>query len=148
MLAALLLALLLTSCGGADEPSQEVGELVIRSPDRTVTLEVEIADDADERSTGLMGRERLDPFDGMAFVWDEPVRTSFWMKNTLIPLSIAFWNEGGRIVSILDMEPCEAAPCPLYDPGREFVGAVEVDQGTFDRRGIEVGDRVELRTDP
>jgi uncharacterized membrane protein (UPF0127 family) len=109
-----------------------------------VTLAVEVADTPDERATGLMNREQLAPYDGMAFVWDDPVRTSFWMKDTLIPLSIAFWNEEGRIVSILDMEPCASDPCPGYDPGVEFVGAVEVSRGLFAERGVALGDRVEL----
>jgi hypothetical protein len=109
-----------------------------------VSLAVELADTPEERETGLMNRERLAPYDGMVFTWVEPVRASFWMKDTLIPLSIAFWDEGGLILSILDMDPCRADPCPTYDPGVEFVGAVEVRQGLFGTRGVEVGDRVEL----
>jgi uncharacterized membrane protein (UPF0127 family) len=66
------------------------------------------------------------------------------MKDTLIPLSIAFWNEQDRIVAILDMEPCEADPCPSYDPEVEFEGALEVNQGFFEEHGVEVGDTVEL----
>jgi uncharacterized membrane protein (UPF0127 family) len=66
------------------------------------------------------------------------------MKDTLIPLSIAFWNESGAIVAILDMEPCPDDECPSYDPGVDFVGALEVNQGFFDEHGIDVGDRVRL----
>jgi len=92
----------------------------------------------------LMGRESLSPYDGMAFVWEEPVVSSFWMKDTLIPLSIAFWDDAGRIISILDMEPCTADPCPSYGPDEPFVGAVEVDRGALEERGVTLGDRVEL----
>jgi hypothetical protein len=146
-------ALAAAACGGAEEPtttpsprSPEGPALTITTEAGRVNLVVEVADDAEERSIGLMNREELEPFDGMAFLWDEPVHTSFWMKDTLIPLSIAFWDAHGRIVSILDMEPCEADPCPTYDPGTEFVGAVEVKQGLFADRGVEVGDLVVLET--
>jgi uncharacterized membrane protein (UPF0127 family) len=139
----LALLILLAACD-ADSAAPESAELTITTTDGVVTLEVEIADEPDERATGLMGREELAPHDGMAFVWDEPVRTSFWMKDTLIPLSIAFWDEGGEIVAILDMEPCEADPCPTYGPDVPFVGALEVARGTLAMRGVEVGDRVEL----
>ena len=91
-----------------------------------------------------MGRESLSPYDGMAFVWEEPVVSTFWMKDTLIPLSIAFWDADGRIISILDMDPCTEDPCPSYGPDDPFVGAVEVARGTFERHGVAVGDQVEL----
>ena len=136
--------LVLAACGGDEARPADVAELAIHTSDDVVRLEVEVADEPDERSTGLMGRERLDPYDGMAFVWDEPVRSSFWMKDTLIPLSIAFWDRGGAIVAILDMEPCAADPCPTYDPGVAFVGALEVASGRLEDEGVDVGDRVEL----
>jgi uncharacterized protein len=140
--------LLLTACS-SDEPDQASGpgsstRLEIRTDGGVVEVNVQVADDEDERSLGLMNRTRLDPDAGMAFLWDEPVHATFWMKDTLIPLSIAFWSDRGRIVAILDMEPCEAEPCPSYDPGVEFVGAVEVNQGFFEEHGVEVRDRVEL----
>jgi uncharacterized membrane protein (UPF0127 family) len=137
-------SLVLAACGGSEARPANVAELVINTSDGVVRLEVEVADEPAERSTGLMGRDRLDPYDGMAFVWDEPVRTSFWMKDTLIPLSIAFWDRRGEILAILDMEPCEADPCPTYDPGATFVGALEVARGRFENEGVEVGDRVEV----
>ena len=62
----------------------------------------------------------------------------------MIPLSIAFGDEDGRIVSIVDMEPCKEDPCPTYGPGTPFLGAVEVAQGELERRGVQVGDTVDL----
>ena len=117
-LAACLL-LVAVACGSAAtrDPDAPAG-LSIRTADGTVTLEVEVADTATERQAGLMGRESLDPYDGMAFVWDEPVEATFWMKDTRIPLSIAFWDDQGRIISILDMDPCTGDPCPSYGPER------------------------------
>ena len=85
-----------------------------------------------------------DPDAGMVFLWEGPVETTFWMKDTLIPLSIAFWNERGRIIEILDMAPCRQDDCPSYGPDEPFVGALEVNRGFFDDHGVEVGDRVFL----
>jgi uncharacterized membrane protein (UPF0127 family) len=67
------------------------------------------------------------------------------MKNTLIPLSIAFWDARGRIVRILDMTPCRADPCRLYDPRVAYAGALEVNRGAFRRWGVERGDRIAVR---
>ena len=139
---ALLLAAACSSAGG--DPGAEPSSLVVTTADGTIDLAVEIADSPEERATGLMGREALAPYDGIVFVWTEPTSGGFWMKDTLIPLSIAFWDPEGRIVAILDMEPCEADPCPSYEAGEAYVGAVEVEQGLFDERGIAVGDLVEL----
>ena len=105
---------------------------------------MEVADEGFERRVGLMGRTNLPAGAGMAFLFPEPTGGSFWMKDTLIPLSIAFWDEDGAIVAILDMQPCRDDDCPSYDPGVDFVGALEVNQGFFDEHRIDVGDRVRL----
>jgi uncharacterized membrane protein (UPF0127 family) len=141
-----LLLLVAVACGSAEEVSDRNASaaLSIRTDDGTVSLDVQVADTPEERQTGLMGRESLSPYDGMAFVWEEPVVGTFWMKDTVIPLSIAFWDDDGRIVSILDMDPCTEDPCPTYGPDEPFVGAVEVDRGTFERHGVTTGDRVQL----
>jgi uncharacterized membrane protein (UPF0127 family) len=138
------LLLVAVACGSAARDPNPPTGLSIRTSGGTVTLEVQVADTATERRIGLMGRESLEPYDGMAFVWDEPVEATFWMKDTRIPLSIAFWDDQGRIISILDMDPCTGDPCPLYGPDEPFVGAVEVDRGTFAMRGVAVGDTVAL----
>lgn len=137
------------ACAGEDvaPPGPEAeASVVIRTAGGPVELHVELADTTDERATGLMGRESIGPHDGMAFTFDDPTDGTFWMKNTLIPLSIAFWDEGGRIVGILDMDPCTDDPCPTYGPGVPYVGALEVEQGAFDEHGVEVGDLLELTT--
>ena len=139
---ALLVATACSSTGG--DPGTEPASLVVTTDGGTVHLAVEVADTPEDRATGLMWREDLAPYDGMAFVWTEPTTATFWMKNTLIPLSIAFWDEDGRIVAIVDMEPCDAQPCRKYGAGESHVGAVEVEQGLLDERGIGIGDRVEL----
>jgi uncharacterized protein len=108
------------------------------------TIAVEIADSPSERERGLMGRTTLPAGEGMVFVFPEDHRGAFWMKDTLIPLSIAFYAADGRIVKILDMEPCDADPCPLYDPKVAYRGALEVNQGAFTGWGISAGDRLRI----
>jgi uncharacterized membrane protein (UPF0127 family) len=150
MRTALVLVLLLAAACGSSDPvqgSSDTATLEIRTASGVRSFDVEIADTTAERQTGLMGRETLSPYDGMAFVWADPTIGAFWMKDTLIPLSIAFWDEDGRIVSILDMEPCRADPCPTYGPDAHYVGALEVAQGEFERRGVGVGDTV-VELDP
>ena len=148
MRAAIALLLTLAACGGSPDPEPSPGTasptLTIVTDDGDVTLDVEVADDDEERQVGLMNREELAPIDGMVFVWEEEVRTGFWMKDTLIPLSIAFWDERGRIIEIADMQPCHADECPSYGPGVPFVGALEVYLGFFEAPGVSVGDRVTI----
>ena len=109
-----------------------------------VVVPVEVADSPDEREVGLMNRASLPKDAGMIFLFDDDSSGGFWMKNTLIPLSIAFADAEGTIVSILDMEPCEADPCEIYDPGVPYRSALEVNQGAFDGWGVQVGDRLTL----
>ena len=107
-------------------------------------LYVDVADDAEERRQGLMGVESLPADEGMAFVFDEPVSSTFWMKDTLIPLSIAFVGEGDRVIGVRDMQPCEADPCPSYGVDEPYVLAVEANLGWFREHGVETGDSAEL----
>lgn len=141
----ILLLALAAACDPGPEPAKDTASLAFAPDGGTVLLEVEIADEPSERARGLMGRERLPEDEGMAFLFDEESTSAFWMKDTLIPLSIAFWDRGGRIVAIVDMPPCRADPCPRYSPGVPYVGAVEVNLGWFERNGVGIGDRVELR---
>jgi len=145
---ALGVLLALAACGGdggdgdgqADRPT-----VVIETDEGEKEIAVEIADTDDERAVGLMGRESLPEDAGMIFVYPEPSEGGYWMKNTLIPLSIAFYDVDGEILRILDMEPCRSDPCPVYDPGVRYAGALEVNQGAFERWGVREGDRLELQ---
>jgi uncharacterized protein len=121
------------------------GTATITTPHARVSLRVEIADNDTRREQGLMFRRRLAAKSGMAFVWRRDVDGAFWMKNTLIPLSIAFYDARGRIVRLVDMAPCRADPCPVYDPQTTYRGALEVNRGAFRRWKVKVGDRVVVR---
>jgi len=138
-----LFVALAAGCSGSastDQPDRSLAELTIG----TAELHVEVAATPQARARGLMGRTQLPPGHGMAFVFDQATTDRFWMKDTLIPLSIAFWDGDNRVMAILDMQPCPADPCPTYGPDRPYVGAVEVNLGYFDDHGIQVGDHVEL----
>lgn len=136
------------ACDTQEAPAQpgEAGHGVsfTTSSGGTAQLDVRIADSDLERARGLMGVEHLGEHEGMAFVYDEPTMGSFWMKDTLIPLSIAFVDVSGTIVTVQEMEPCTSDPCPTYGADAAYVLAIEANAGYFDRAGIGVGDRAEL----
>ena len=104
-------------------------------------FDVELAVTAEQRRQGLMFREQLGEREGMLFVFEEEQTVSFWMRDTPLPLSIAFIDARGVIVHVADMEPYSEAPVPSRFPVRY---ALEVNKGAFERAGIEVGDLVEL----
>jgi len=103
------------------------------------TLQVEVAATPQQRQTGLMGRKSLADDAGMLFVFEHKDIHCFWMKNTLIPLSIAFLADDGNIVNIADMQPQTLDFHCAHKPVRY---ALEVKQGGFQRRGIAAGSRV------
>lgn len=118
--------------------------VLLDTDEGSVLIDVEVAENEQQRRLGLMHRESLDEDSGMVFVFFEPSSGGFWMKNTTIPLSIAFFDIEGRILRILDMEPCTEDPCPSYDPGVAYRGALEVNRGAFDEWGVEEGDVIRL----
>ena len=90
-----------------------------------VPFRPEIARTPAQRSTGLMNR-RPAPRDGMLFVFPSDTTGGFWMKNTLVPLTIAFFDANGKRVRKLSMVPCRRDPCPVYEPGRRYRFALEL----------------------
>jgi uncharacterized membrane protein (UPF0127 family) len=102
-------------------------------------VQVEIADERVEQQRGLMGRTALAENAGMLFVFERDEPRSFWMRNTLIPLSIAYIASDGRIVDIQDMQPLDETSHPSAEPAQY---ALEVNQSFFAERGIAVGDVV------
>ena len=107
-------------------------------------IRADIAATARERGQGLMFRESMSDDEGMIFIFDRPDRHCFWMRNTLIPLSIAFLDAQGRILQINDMEPeSEELHCAL----RPASFAIEVNQGWFAERGIRAGMTSMVRAD-
>lgn len=100
---------------------------------------VELATTPAERAKGLMFRESLPKNRGMLFVFEMQQPLSFWMQNTSIPLSIAYIDENGVIIDIIDMKPFDLTSIPSSQPARY---ALEVNQGEFRRKGIRPGNRI------
>jgi uncharacterized membrane protein (UPF0127 family) len=123
------------------EASRTPTVIITNSEGERVEVEVEIADNDAERQRGLMERTALAENAGMLFVFEREKPLAFWMKNTLIPLSVAYIDSNGRIVDIQDMEPLDETPHPSAEPARY---ALEVNQGFFAERGIEVGNEMEI----
>ena len=104
-------------------------------------LTVEIADTRETQEKGLMGRDSMAEDHGMLFVYDRDARKSFWMKNTKIPLSLAYIAADGTIREIYDMEPLSTR---IVDSKYSVRYVLVVNQGAFDRHGLKVGDKVEF----
>lgn len=125
-------------------PDFPTGSATITSDTGVIEVRLQIAETGEQQGYGLMYRRWLAEDRGMAFLFGQDTTSSFYMQNTFIPLSIAFFDQGGRILKILDMEPCDDAPCPLYDPGVSYRGALEVNQGAFQRWGVAEGDIITI----
>ncbi|MDX1389091.1 MAG: DUF192 domain-containing protein [Acidobacteriota bacterium] len=124
----------------ADDTPSEVGETF---PIRVagIEIQVEIADDEAERSKGLMFRESLPENGGMLFVYESARPLGFWMRNTLIPLDIAYIDEQGRIVDIQSMEPGDET---THWSSSDAMYALEMNIGWFEENQVTVGDLVEF----
>jgi uncharacterized membrane protein (UPF0127 family) len=102
-------------------------------------IHAEVVSEAGSRAQGLMYRKSLAQSAGMLFIFDEQAPHCMWMKNTLIPLSVAFIDDNGGIVNIADMEPhSEASHCAT----RPVRYALEMNRGWFAARGVKPGSRL------
>ena len=105
------------------------------------TATVEVAATPRARAEGLSGRRELAADEGMLFIFPEPARAGFWMKDTFVGLSIAFITPAGRIAEIQHMEP---RTLEKHAPGQPFLMALEMPAGWFERNGVKVGDHLVL----
>ena len=101
------------------------------------SLRLALADTPALRSRGLMGVTSLGDLDGMLFAWDSPVQVSFWMKDTVIPLDIGFFDGSGALFLVVHMVPCQADPCPRYPSEAPIRYALEALPGFFDDVALE-----------
>lgn len=139
--AALLGAALLLPAGSVLAADCAPDRLDLRQGETTLRFRVEVADDAAERSRGLMYREQLPRFGGMLFVYDAPEPVAFWMKNTLIPLDMLFFDASGRLAAVHENAvPGDLTPIPGGD-AIQYV--LEINGGAARRLGIVPG--AELR---
>ena len=131
---ALALVAVLSSACAADNDAQKTLRI------GTHAFKVEIAATPEQRQLGLMGRSQLADNSGMLFVFDYPGQHCFWMRNTPLPLSIAFIDDRGRIVNLADMQPYTDA---LHCPTAPVRYALEIPQGGFAQRSIVPGMQIQ-----
>ena len=116
---------------------------IVTADGEVARLQVEIAETADERSVGLSGRREVPDGTGMLFIF-QGSSPGFWMRDTTVPLSVAFLARCGDIVDIQDMEPLSL---DLHNTDEEYNFGLEVPQGWFTDNGIMVGDLVSIPRD-
>jgi uncharacterized membrane protein (UPF0127 family) len=139
-----LLLTLSPGCAARGNKPQKLPALPLtieRAGGGAAVVVAEIARGGAERETGLMFRESLADGEGMLFVFERDQMLSFWMKDTFIPLSIAYIAYNGRLLEIHDMKPRDTTP---VRSGRSARYALEVPQGWFERAGIKAGDTLVL----
>ncbi len=154
-LALIVACSLLISCGGREVEGpggtqatltpRDVIELAISVPGAAparITVELAATDEA--RTRGLMFRDALPEEAGMLFLFANDQRGGFWMKNTRIPLTIAYLDSSGRVLELHDGRPLDEA---ALLPSQPYRFALEVNQGWFGRHGLGVGAKVELPGD-
>ena len=105
-------------------------------------VRAEVAQSPAQREIGLMHRKTMGPNEGMLFVFEQAAPQCFWMKNTLLPLSIAFLADDGTVVNIEDMKPQSLDSHCAKEPVRF---ALEMNQGWFAKRGIKPGSKLSGR---
>ena len=136
--AACLLATFLCSLAAAQTGPQKLPSIRLNAG--THNIDAQVAQTPNQRSTGLMFRTSMGANEGMLFAFDEPGTQCFWMKNTLLPLSIAFVADDGTVVNIDDMKPQTLESHCSTKPVR-FV--LEMNQGWFAKRGIKAGAKLQ-----
>jgi len=135
--AAVIAALCVAAVASAQDGPQKLAQVRLNAGIHNINAE--LASTPQQREIGLMFRNAMPANDGMLFVFEQPGQQCFWMRNTLIPLSVAFIGDDGSVVNIDDMKPqtldshCSAKPV-------RFV--LEMNEGWFDKRGIKAGSRL------
>ncbi len=132
---------LLAGCGSAalTVPQPDSAFIQLIAPDgHAITVSAELARTPSEQQRGLMGRASLAADSGMLFVFPESNMRSFWMRNTLIPLDIIFFDDAGRIVSLSTMAPCpaEQETCPLTLSAGPARYALEMAAGFIEEQSV------------
>jgi uncharacterized membrane protein (UPF0127 family) len=142
MRARLLLVALLLLAGCASAPKSVPIPVTLTHGSSTLRIDARVASTPADRNRGLMGVRSLARGAGMLFVFPTTVQVAFYMKDTFIPLDIAF-IAGERVVEVRSMRPCTTSPCPLTTSSFPYEQALEVSAGVFDRAGIRAGASVE-----
>jgi uncharacterized membrane protein (UPF0127 family) len=151
---AILLALIFgfVGCAANSETKVETKKIEFKTAELKIggkTLNVELAQTPQQRAQGLMHRTELKEGTGMLFIFNRETPQSFWMKNTLIPLSIGYFDKAKKLVRILKMNPeskmVRDSELKRYSSGVPVLFALEVPQGWFEKNKIKVGETFELK---
>ena len=139
----LILMILFSGCVSESVPNGE--SIAIITSNGPVKIQAEIADEPEERQTGLMFRDELGESSGMLFIFPYEAITSFWMKNTKIPLDMIFISSDWTITEIKrDIQPCISDPCPTYPSEYPTKYVLEVNAGFSEKNGVRAGDKINL----
>jgi len=127
----------LSACQQKNSDSSPFGLRVVQLKIANSSLIAEVADTPQTSANGLMFRDSLPDDHGMLFVFEEPKTASFWMRNTKIPLSIAYIDSAGKILEIASLKPLDETP--VASASGEVAFALEVNEGWFKRNGVSPG---------
>ena len=120
-------------------------KLTIQTENKEIQINIEIADEPEERTQGLMNRSSLPEKQGMLFIFEEEKVLGFWMKNTLIPLDMIFIDADKKIAHIEHGAiPCKADPCPVYSSNEKVKYVLELNGGFSEENSIKIGNNVEF----
>jgi uncharacterized membrane protein (UPF0127 family) len=139
------------ACPTPGPPFEQFGSTVIVALADGGPIErcVLVADTVELRARGLMEVQDLAGYDGMIFAFAEDTDGGFWMGNTHLPLTIAYIDANGVVITVLDMEPCpEAVDCPSYWPDGPYRWALEVPQGGLGAFGLGPGVQLDVASLP
>ena len=125
--------------------TRNFNEVYINNGKKLTKINVEIADDNEERMKGLMFRERLDENAGMLFIFDKEEYKTFWMKNTWIPLDIVFIDKNFKVVDIKNAVPCKKELCILYKSSQPAEYVLEVNSNFTIKNNINIGDKITIK---
>jgi uncharacterized membrane protein (UPF0127 family) len=134
---ALTALLLLTGCN--QKPAGDLATVNMQLGNKNFTLEV--ADQTDSRTYGLMRRDSMPEDHGMIFVFKDEEKLGFWMKNTRIPLDIIYINAAGQVVSVKQMKPYDLSTVPSDGPAKY---AIELNKGAAEAAGVKAGMTLKL----
>ena len=146
LISGLLGLTLLTGCSRADTgkdpaPKTVDDRFAIRLGERTVQMQVAVL--TGELQNGLMRRQTMGADEGMLFVFDRPQPQSFWMRNTVLPLDIGYFDAGGELKEIYQMYPLDERPVPSHSRSIQF--CLEMNQGWFKQAGVKPGAKLDLK---
>jgi uncharacterized protein len=133
----LLLASIWLCAAHAQEPQTQLQRLKLSAGMHQI--DAQVAQTQEQRAIGLMYRKEMSQHEGMLFIFEQPSRQCFWMKNTLLPLTAAFIDDDGTVVNLADMKP-QTLDSHCSDKPVRFV--LEMNQGWFAKKGLKAGTKL------